>query len=142
MAQYFNHWLALGQKLSATHAEKLPKIFIVNWFRKDEAGKFIWPGFGDNARVLKWMFNRLQGKNETAQDTYLGAVPSYECLDWSGSEFKTEQFSAAMQICNVSWVKEAQSHKDFFQQFGGALPSEFLGLQEKLEISARNSQSI
>jgi phosphoenolpyruvate carboxykinase (GTP) len=138
MAQYFNHWLSLGKSLALKNAETLPKIFIVNWFRKDENGRFIWPGFGDNARVLKWMFGRVQGETKSVSSNFLGLVPSFESLDWAGSQFDEKAFQAVMNVSGRSWVKEAQSHKEFFMQFGETLPSEFMGLQEKLEISARD----
>ena len=140
MADYFQHWLSLGQKLLGQNS-KLPKIFIVNWFRKNEAGKFVWPGFGDNARILKWMFGRIDGKEKASISNFLGLLPSFKDLDWSGSTFSEKEFLAATQIHQQTWVKEAQSHKEFFQQFGGRLPSEFIGLQEKLESSAKQLEA-
>jgi len=139
MAHYFQHWLALGKKLADQKAP-LPKIFIVNWFRKDSNGKFIWPGFGDNARILKWMVERISGKAQ-GTETFLGTSPRYEDLDWSGSQFDQSQFQAAMKLLSPLWVKEAQSHKEFFNQFKDQLPKEFFGLQEKLEAQARQVES-
>jgi phosphoenolpyruvate carboxykinase (GTP) len=140
MGQYFQHWLKLGQQMQNQKA-KIPKIFIVNWFRKDENGKFIWPGFGENARVLKWMFERVNGQGRGYQ-TFLGDVPRYQDLDWSGSSFSQDAFLAATRISSEAWVKEAQSHKAFFSKFEGSLPSEFMGLQEKLESNARQFQPL
>lgn len=139
MASYFQHWLTLGRKLTEKKAP-LPKIFVVNWFRKDENGKFVWPGFGDNARILKWMFERVSGKT-SGQENFLGTSPSYKDLDWSGSHFHEVQFQAAMKLSKPQWVKEAQSHKEFFRQFGDALPPEFLGLQKNLEAKAQSVEN-
>jgi phosphoenolpyruvate carboxykinase (GTP) len=139
MANYFRHWLKIGQTVK-DKAVSVPKIFVVNWFRKGADGKFMWPGFGDNARVLKWMFERLNGHPAKATN-FLGTIPAYEDLDWSGSTFSRESFHAVMSIHGKAWTLEAQSHREFFNQFGDRLPTEFIGLQEKLEASARSLET-
>jgi phosphoenolpyruvate carboxykinase (GTP) len=135
MGQYFQHWLKMGEKVTGT---QLPKIFIVNWFRKNADGKFIWPGYGENARVLKWMFERVTGRTHSVE-TFLGTMPLYQDLDWSGSDFSEAQFQAATQLESHAWLKEADSHKEFFSKFKNSIPQQFLGLQEKLAMKAREN---
>ncbi len=137
MGHYFKHWVTLGQNLQK-NGKSTPKIFIVNWFRKDSNGKFIWPGFGENARVLKWMFERVSG-TANGKETFLGLVPAYKDLDWSGSTFSQESYLAATKLESDAWTREAQSHKEFFSKFNQSLPAEFIGLQEKLEANARSA---
>lgn len=139
MGNYFQHWLQMGQAVSAKNSKHLPKIFIVNWFRKNSDGKFIWPGFGDNARVLKWIFERVAGRTHSV-DTFLGTMPTYQDLDWSGSNFTEAEFEAATYLDSQAWRKEAQLHKDFFNKFNNSLPKEFMGLQESLENRAANQE--
>jgi phosphoenolpyruvate carboxykinase (GTP) len=124
MGQYFKHWLKMENRTSV-----LPQIFIVNWFRKDQDGKFIWPGYGQNMRVLKWIIERVEGSAQ-AKRTVLGAVPRYEDLDWSGSQFSKNQFESATRIDLEQWEKEFQSHKDFFMTLETQLPLEFVSQQE------------
>lgn len=139
MADYFRHWLNLGRRISERTLQA-PKIFVVNWFRKDENGKFVWPGFGDNARVLKWMFGRLQGQAQSMQ-TFLGAVPRYQDLDWAGSELSENQFNAAVSVSSAAWTRESRSHREYFWQYGDKIPKEFIGLQENLETAVRSIDS-
>ncbi len=125
MGDYFGHWLSMAGTVKA-----LPKIFVVNWFRKDENGKFMWPGYGDNMRVLKWMFGRVTGTAQ-AQNSTLGAIPRYQDLDWSGMDFSEARFEKLTQLDQNKWIEEVQSHKEFFSKFGETLPIEFINLQEK-----------
>jgi phosphoenolpyruvate carboxykinase (GTP) len=125
MGDYFGHWLSM-----AGSVKTLPKIFVVNWFRKDENGKFMWPGYGDNMRVLKWMFGRVNGTAQ-AQASILGAIPRYQDIDWSGMDFSEEKFAKLTTLDVPKWISEVQSHKDFFSKFGSTLPVEFINLQEK-----------
>ena len=94
MGDYFQHWLDIGK---STAADKLPKVFYVNWFRKDKDGKFIWPGFGENTRVLNWIVDRVHGKG-TAVESPLGWMPRYEEMDWTGMDFSREQFAAVINV--------------------------------------------
>ncbi len=129
VGEYFTHWLEMAKR-----TDKLPGIFVVNWFRKDEAGKFIWPGYGQNMRVLKWIFERTDG-DKKGEKNALGFSPRYEDLDWAGMQFSPEQFTKSMQLCTLKWEKELTSHEDFFQQLGSHLPAAFHRL--RLEALAR-----
>ncbi|OYX47636.1 MAG: phosphoenolpyruvate carboxykinase (GTP) [Alphaproteobacteria bacterium 32-64-14] len=117
MADYFGHWLKMGQKPGA----KLPKIFFVNWFRKDRQGKFIWPGFGENTRVLKWIVDRLEGK-AAANDTAIGRVPAKSSLDVSGLSLTDEQLDELLGVNHEIWRDEASKIPEFFEKFGDRLP--------------------
>jgi phosphoenolpyruvate carboxykinase (GTP) len=129
MGDYFKHWLKMPNRLS-----KSPEIFIVNWFRKDSNGKFMWPGYGENMRVLKWMFERINNSVESIE-TALGYMPQYSDLDWSGLEFTEHQYSQLMHIDSEQWMKEVVSHKEFFLQLESRLPLEFLNIQENNFVS-------
>ncbi|MGA0545546.1 phosphoenolpyruvate carboxykinase (GTP) [Brevundimonas sp. VNH65] len=118
MGDYFAHWLELGRK---SDAAKLPKIFFVNWFRKDRDGEFVWPGFGDNARVLKWIVERLDGRAE-ATDTPVGRVPSREALDLSGLDLSDEAIQTLLHVDAEVWTEEAGLIPEFFSIFGDRLP--------------------
>jgi len=111
----------------------LPEIFVVNWFRKDENGKFIWPGYGQNMRVLKWIFGRLEGHAQGAQNA-LGLMPRYEDLDWSGLDFSPAQYAKATTVDNETWARELKSHKEFFLPFGEKLPKEFINMHETTHL--------
>ncbi|MGB9148872.1 MAG: phosphoenolpyruvate carboxykinase (GTP) [Burkholderiales bacterium] len=125
MADYFNHWLNMGKKLSHP-----PKIFGVNWFRTDADGKFIWPGFGDNARVLKWIIERCEGKASAVQSP-LGMHPTFSDLDWSGIQFSEHQFDHIMSISDDEWDLELDSHKELFDKLADHLPKELQMRREK-----------
>lgn len=125
MGDYFKHWLRMPNRTA-----QLPAIFIVNWFRKNDAGKFMWPGFGDNMRVLKWMFERTEN-TAGAVETPLGYMPQYKDMDWRGLNFTNEQFNAVMHLNADQWLKEVNSHKTFFQTLKESLPVEFMKIQEK-----------
>jgi phosphoenolpyruvate carboxykinase (GTP) len=117
MADYFAHWLKIGQKQGA----KLPKIYFVNWFRKDKNGKFVWPGFGDNSRVLKWIVERLEGKAQ-AVDTAIGRVPAKSALDVSGITLTDDQLDTLLGVDHGVWREEASLIPAFFDKFGDRLP--------------------
>ena len=119
MGDYFAHWLKMGQ---GRDASKLPRIFFVNWFRKDQDGRFVWPGFGDNARVLKWISERIDGEAE-AIDTAVGRVPSVTALDLSGLDLTPAQLSTLLDVDAGVWAKEAALIPDFYRQFGERLPT-------------------
>ena len=120
MGDYFAHWLKIG---AAADAEKLPRIFFVNWFRKDAAGRFVWPGFGDNSRVLKWIVDRLEGEAE-ASDTPIGLVPSRNSLDVSGLGLTEDQLDLLLTVDPEVWREEAALIGPAYEKFGDRLPQE------------------
>jgi phosphoenolpyruvate carboxykinase (GTP) len=125
MGDYFNHWLQLGRQISDP-----PRIFCVNWFRKDAEGRFIWPGFGQNLRVLKWIFNRVRGK-AGATESPLGWMPRYEDLDWSGLEgFGQETFRDLMSVPREEWKQEVLGHQELFERLYDRIPKEFILMRE------------
>jgi phosphoenolpyruvate carboxykinase (GTP) len=107
-ADYFTHWLNFGRKLPNP-----PRIFGVNWFRKNAQGKFAWPGFGNNMRILKWVVERVSGK-VTAVESPLGWVPRYEDIDWKGLNFTREEFQNIIAIDREGWKNELLSHEELF----------------------------
>jgi phosphoenolpyruvate carboxykinase (GTP) len=139
MGDYFQHWLDLGEKLEKTGA-KLPKIFNVNWFRRDENGDFIWPGFGQNMRVLEWMIDRCEGRAE-AIETPIGYVPSYDQLNWTGSDFTAEQFEQVTSQSAEQWNKELDSHTELFDKIGSHIPEALKTRREQL-LQAINSEKV
>ena len=131
MSDYFQHWLDLGRELAAA-GTKLPKIFTTNWFRKGEDGKFVWPGYGENMRVLKWMIERIEGKAQGHEHVF-GVSPSYEDLDWTGLAFSQAQFRTVTSIDKAAWEKELQLHAELFQQLQYHLPAELRETKAKIE---------
>lgn len=131
MSDYFQHWLNLGKKLEASGA-KLPKIFTTNWFRKGEDGKFVWPGYGENMRVLKWMIDRIEGKAKGEQHPF-GVSPSYQELNWEGLDFSKEQFEKVISIDLPAWEKELELHHELFQQLQHRLPAELKATKAEIE---------
>jgi phosphoenolpyruvate carboxykinase (GTP) len=108
-----------------------PRIFSVNWFRKDENGNFLWPGFGENMRVLKWVVERSRGKS-IGIETPLGWMPRYEDMDWRGLDFSREQFEQVMKIDRELWLKEIAQHDDLFYKLYDRLPKEMTFMRELL----------
>jgi phosphoenolpyruvate carboxykinase (GTP) len=131
MSDYFQHWLNLGRKLEASGA-KLPKIFTTNWFRKGEDGKFVWPGYGENMRVLKWMIDRIEGRVKGEQHVF-GISPSYQELNWEGLPFTKEQFEQVINIDLPAWEKELELHHELFQQLEHRLPAELKETKAQIE---------
>lgn len=124
MADYFNHWLNFGRSIPNP-----PRIFNVNWFRKDENGKFVWPGFGDNMRILKWIVERARG-HAASLESPLGWVPRYEDLDWRGLDFSEAQFNEIMSVDRDAWQKELTGHDELFMKLYDKLPKEFIFIKE------------
>ena len=122
MSDYFQHWLQLGKKLQASGA-KLPAIYCVNWFRKGEDSKFVWPGYGENMRVLKWMIDRIEGSAQ-GHDNVFGISPNYQELNWDGMAFTPEQFHTVTHIDKAAWQEELGLHEALFQQLAHHLPPE------------------
>ena len=120
MSDYFGHWLALGEKLEAAGA-RLPKFYCVNWFRKDADGNFVWPGFGENMRVLSWMIDRVEGRGQGV-DHVFGTSPRYADLNWDGLPFTAEQFDLVTSIDQDAWQKELALHDELFTQLKHNLP--------------------
>lgn len=131
MSDYFQHWLDMEQTL-LSKGETLPKIFCVNWFRKNEAGKFVWPGFGENMRVLKWMIDRLEG-HTAGQETMFGIAPAYGELNWTGLGFTAEQFETVTRIDKNAWLEEFKLHDALFDQLAFRLPAALLATRADLE---------
>ncbi|NTW52790.1 MAG: phosphoenolpyruvate carboxykinase (GTP) [Chlorobiaceae bacterium] len=125
MGDYFTHWLQVGRTLSDP-----PRIFGVNWFRKDENGKFLWPGFGENMRVLKWIIGRVHGR-AAAVESPLGWMPKYESIDWRGKEdFTMEKFTKLMSVDREAWKQELFSHEELLEKLYDKLPKEFTHIRE------------
>ena len=119
MADYWSHWLGIGKKEGA----KLPKIFYVNWFRKNEAGKFMWPGFGENSRVLKWVFERCNGSAD-AIDTPIGKMPTLDGIDFNGLEMNEADKANLLRVDVEGWLQELPGIEEYYDSFGNHLPEE------------------
>ena len=131
MSDYFQHWLDMEHKLEES-GHSLPKIFCVNWFRKDEAGKFVWPGYGENMRVLEWMLGRIEGQAGGA-DNLFGTSPRYEDMRWDGLCFTREQFNSVIGIDKAAWQQELVLHAELFQQLEQGLPAELPATKARIE---------
>jgi phosphoenolpyruvate carboxykinase (GTP) len=126
MGDYFRHWLDMGHAVA-----EAPRIFAVNWFRKDAEGRFVWPGFGQNMRVLKWIVERCAGQ-VGARETSLGLVPDYDDLDWSGLDFGAARFSDVMGVDREQWERELDSHNVLFDRLGEKRPDTLLHERDRL----------
>ena len=133
MGDYFAHWLRIG---ASADANKLPKIFFVNWFRKDKNGKFIWPGYGENSRVLKWVCERLDGKAQ-ARETAIGLLPTFDGIDLSGLTLAPEAIETLLSVDEAIWREEAALVPAHYQAFGDRLPKalwdELAALNDRLD---------
>ena len=129
MGDYFGHWLDFGRTL-----KNPPRIFNVNWFRRDKDGNFLWPGYGDNFRVLKWVVDRVHGR-ATAAEGPLGWTPLYDDLDWRGLKFSREQFHEVMTADRKDWIGELASHDELFFKLYNRLPREFPSIRDLLLAS-------
>ncbi|MGA0949861.1 MAG: phosphoenolpyruvate carboxykinase (GTP) [Burkholderiaceae bacterium] len=130
MSDYFGHWLDLGKRLQQTGAT-LPRIFTTNWFRKGDDGKFVWPGFGENMRVLKWMIERIEGR-ANGQEHALGVTPSYADLHWQGLDFSAEQFAKVTSFDAAQWRAELALHQELFDKLAQRLPAELVQTKDTL----------
>ena len=127
MAYYFKHWLEFGEKL-----KHKPKIFLVNWFRKDEDGSFLWPGFGENIRVIKWMIDRIKGKVD-GQETQIGIIPKNTEIDTGGLEITEGKMKKLLDVSREEWEKEVKEMEKFLEKFKGELPSSIKENLQKLK---------
>jgi phosphoenolpyruvate carboxykinase (GTP) len=131
MGAYFQHWLNVGEQMrSAGHA--LPAMYCVNWFRKDDAGQFVWPGYGDNMRVLKWVIDRMEGK-VVGENTMFGVAPTYGEINWTGLNFSQAQFDQVTGIDVVAWREEFKLHDAHFASLSQHLPAALLATRAVLE---------
>ena len=130
MSDYFQHWLDLGTKLTAAGA-KLPKIYTTNWFRKGDDGKFVWPGYGENMRVLKWMIDRLEGQVQ-GRDTLFGITPNYSEINWTGLNFSESQFQTVTELNKAAWLDELKLHSEHFDKLAYHLPKALSTTKEAL----------
>ncbi|WP_431475636.1 phosphoenolpyruvate carboxykinase (GTP) [Massilia eburnea] len=131
MSDYFQHWLDMGKRLEGKGAT-LPKIFCVNWFRTDENGHFVWPGFGDNMRVLKWMLERVEGNGGGVENIF-GTTPRYGDISWDGLPFTAEEFETITSIDKDAWRAELKLHAELFEKLAYHLPQELKDNMAKLE---------
>jgi phosphoenolpyruvate carboxykinase (GTP) len=127
MGDYFRHWILMQHGLSET-----PRIFHVNWFRKDDRGRFLWPGFADNMRVLKWIVDRSRGR-ALGRETPIGWMPRYEDLEWKGLEsFERETFEKLQAFDRAAWRQEVIAHEELFLTLHDHLPAEMIYERELL----------
>jgi phosphoenolpyruvate carboxykinase (GTP) len=131
MSDYFQHWLDVGAKLEAAGG-KLPAIYCVNWFRKGADGKFVWPGYGDNARVMQWMLGRIEGQAGGTENIF-GISPNYGDLNWAGLDFSEAQFQSVIGIDRDAWVQEMKLHGELFEQLAYHLPAELTATKAAIE---------
>lgn len=122
MSDYFAHWLSVGERLQQSGAQ-IPKFFCVNWFRKDANGKFVWPGYGENMRVLQWIVGRIEGTAKGNEQVF-GVSPSYEDLDWEGLDFSRAQFESVMSVDGGAWLRELALHDELFERLRHRLPTQ------------------
>ena len=125
-ADYFTHWLNMGRQLANP-----PRIFRVNWFRKSDEGKFLWPGFGQNLRVLKWIVDRVHGR-AMAVESPIGWMPRYEDINWEGLDFSRDDFNKLMTVNSDLWKQEMLSHEELFIRLYDRLPKEMIFKKELL----------
>ncbi|MCS5636006.1 MAG: phosphoenolpyruvate carboxykinase (GTP), partial [Myxococcota bacterium] len=128
MADYWRHWLDVGKRQGA----KLPLVYYVNWFRKNENGGFLWPGFGENSRVLKWIFERCDG-SAAAVDTPIGALPTPDSLDLEGLNLNPGALEALLRVDREGWLHELPMIREYYSQFGDRMPGELDSLVDHLE---------
>jgi phosphoenolpyruvate carboxykinase (GTP) len=128
MADYFAHWLKIGKASAAesgtaSDPAKLPKIFYVNWFRRDDDGRFLWPGFGENSRVLEWVFQRVSGRGD-AEETPIGWVPAKGAIDTDGLDVPADDLVELLRVNAEEWTAEVPGIVEFYDTFGDRIPPE------------------
>ena len=133
MGDYFRHWVDIEHKLQGESAT-LPRIFCVNWFRKGADGRFVWPGYGENARVLQWMIGRIEGSAQ-GRDHFFGISPRREDLDWTGLDFSAEEFASVIEADRADWRKELGLHDELFARLAPRVPDELLAVRQALQAS-------
>ena len=126
MGDYFRHWINMQRNLTET-----PRIFHVNWFRKDAGGKFLWPGFSENMRVLKWIFDRVRGGGR-AKETPIGWMPRYHDIEWTGLDFSREKFDELQAFDRSAWRSEVLGHEELFIDLHAHMPKELMFERELL----------
>jgi phosphoenolpyruvate carboxykinase (GTP) len=130
IGDYFSHWLKLGEKIAATGVRP-PKIFCVNWFRTDDQGRFIWPGYGENMRVLEWIVGRVAGTHG-GTETFLGTMPRFTDLRWDGLAFDAAAFDRVTSLSVAEWKRELDSHDEFFSKIGDRIPGALKSVRTRL----------
>jgi len=134
MGDYFQHWLSIGGQ---TEPGKLPRIFYVNWFRKSADGSWLWPGYGENSRVLKWIYERVSGDGKAVQ-TPIGYLPTADAIDISGSVIARENMELLLTVDTQAWIQEVESIREHYRRFGDRLPEALNRELESLEERLRN----
>jgi phosphoenolpyruvate carboxykinase (GTP) len=130
MADYWGHWLEIGRKAGA----QLPRIYLVNWFRKNADGRFMWPGFGENSRVIEWIFGRCSGEDD-AVSTPIGLLPSAGALDTAGLGISETDLSALLAVDPAAWMAEADAIEEHYARFGSKLPAELATQLRKMKAA-------
>jgi phosphoenolpyruvate carboxykinase (GTP) len=128
MADYWGHWLEVGRR-----AKQPPQIFQVNWFRTNDQGQFIWPGFGENMRVLRWVRDQVQGRTSQSRETLVGIVPTPEAIGTAELGISPEDADTLLAIDREDWLREAEDQAEFLQKFGDRLPPEIRKQHEALQ---------
>ncbi len=131
MSDYFNHWVKIGAK-AQSDAAVLPRIFMVNWFRKDENGKFVWPGFGENSRVLKWIVDRIEGEAD-AVETPIGYLPTADALNVGALGLSPNAVETLLSVDTATWNEEAARNRTFLEEFDAPIPPALMRQQQALE---------
>ena len=134
ICDYLQHWINTGTK---TDPEKLPKIFYVNWFRKDKEGNWLWPGFGENSRVLKWIFERVSGEGKAVK-TPIGYMPTPDAIDTTGLDVDSSTMQELLSVNREDWLREVASIREFYASFGDKLPKELANQLDALEKRLRD----
>jgi phosphoenolpyruvate carboxykinase (GTP) len=135
IGDYFNHWLAMEDKI-----DYLPPIFLVNWFRQDENGRLLWPGYGDNMRVLEWIFKRCSGE-APGRLTEIGVVPEYEEIDWTGLQLDPARFASLVKVDASEWHSELHLHEELFAKVGDRMPEDLGFLKGMLELAFEQEET-
>jgi phosphoenolpyruvate carboxykinase (GTP) len=137
MADYWNHWLSFTGRMEPA---KLPRVYFVNWFRKGDDGKFLWPGYGENSRVLKWIVERIEGTAE-AVDTPVGRLPAAGALDLEGLTLADGAIEKLLSVDVPGWLEEIALIREHFARFGDKLPARLAGMTDELEARLRAAEA-